>query len=135
MINSENWSTDDMVEVRLSENTTFHIVAETLTRMGIGSKNHYKLYQTCYLLHKQGKYYIAHFKEMYALDGKCKELSEEDLGRRNLIIEYLEKWKIIEVINKEKVERKLTKDNLLVLSFKESKNWKLIPKYTIGNRK
>jgi hypothetical protein len=123
------------IEVTLNEQDDFLKVRETLTRIGVSSRKEKVLYQSCHILHKQGKYYITHFKELFALDGKPSNISENDIQRRNAIANLLEEWGLVTIQNKE-----LMKDNIAplhqvkIISFKEKNDWQLITKYNIGKR-
>lgn len=123
------------IEVKLNEQDDFLKVRETLTRIGVSSRKEKVLYQSCHILHKQGKYYITHFKELFALDGKPSNISENDIQRRNAIANLLEEWGLIKILNPE-----LMKDNIApihqvkIISFKEKNDWQLITKYNIGKK-
>jgi len=127
----------DLVEVRLVEEDDFLKVRETLTRIGVASKKDKILYQSCHILHKQGHYYIVHFKELFALDGKPTDISENDLARRNAITKLLEDWGLIEIVNKKQVEvpEPIFLSQVKIISHKEKNEWELIPKYNIGKKK
>ena len=127
----------DLVEVRLIEEDDFLKVRETLTRIGVASKKDKILYQSCHILHKQGHYYIVHFKELFALDGKPTDISENDLARRNAITMLLEDWGLIEIVNKKQVEvpEPIFLSQVKIISHKEKNEWELIPKYNIGKKK
>lgn len=126
---------EKMVEVSLSEKDDFLKVRETLTRIGVASKKERVLYQSCHILHKQGKYYIVHFKELFALDGKETDFSENDIARRNTIAKLLEDWELLKVVNKDMVEDPIVSlSQIKILSHKEKNDWKLIPKYNIGKK-
>ena len=129
------WKQSDMVEVVLNEPDDFLKVRETLTRIGVASRKEKKIYQSCHILHKQGKYYIVHFKELFALDGKRTNLTLNDVQRRNRIIQLLCDWGLIEIINKEKIEDLPPLNQIKVLSFKEKQEWTLESKYNIGRKK
>ena len=129
------WKQADMVEVILNEPDDFLKVRETLTRIGVASRKEKKIYQSCHILHKQGKYYIVHFKELFALDGKNTNLTLNDVQRRNRIIQLLCDWGLIEIVNKEKIEDLAPLNQIKVLSFKEKKEWTLESKYNIGRKK
>jgi hypothetical protein len=140
MTNSDNfaeykWSSDKMVEVVLKEPDDFLKVRETLTRIGVASRKEKKIYQSCHILHKQGRYYIVHFKELFALDGKRANLSVNDVQRRNRIIQLLEDWGLIEVSNKESIADAAPLSQIKVISFKEKEEWTLESKYNIGKKK
>lgn len=130
------WSVEDMVEVILREKDDFLKVRETLTRIGVASKKEQTLYQSCHILHKQGKYYIVHFKELFALDGKPTNLSEDDIARRNSIVNLLVEWDLVELKNPNLNLDPICPLNLIkVLSYKEKNDWQLIAKYNIGKKK
>lgn len=126
----------DLVEVTLNEKDDFLKVRETLTRIGVASKKDRTLYQSCHILHKQGKYYIVHFKELFALDGKPTDISENDLSRRNAIVKLLEDWGLVTIINKDKAENPppIFLSQIKIISHKEKNDWDLVPKYNIGKK-
>lgn len=126
----------DLVEVTLNEKDDFLKVRETLTRIGVASKKDRILYQSCHILHKQGKYYIVHFKELFALDGKPTDISENDLSRRNAIVKLLEDWGLVEIVNKDKAENPppIFLSQIKIISHKEKHDWDLVPKYNIGKK-
>jgi len=126
----------DLVEVTLGEKDDFLKVRETLTRIGVASKKDRILYQSCHILHKQGKYYIVHFKELFALDGKPTDISENDLSRRNAIVKLLEDWGLVKIINKDKAENPppIFLSQIKIISHKEKDDWELVPKYNIGKK-
>jgi len=126
----------DLVEVLLEDKDDFLKVRETLTRIGISSKKEKILYQSCHILHKQGKYYIVHFKEMFALDGKPTDISENDLSRRNAIAKLLQDWELIKIVNLESIETPppIFLSQIKIISHKEKNDWQLIPKYNIGKK-
>jgi len=127
---------DDLLEVTLAKDDDFLKVKETLTRIGVSSRKENKLYQSCHILHKRGKYYIVHFKELFALDGLPTNLSDEDIGRRNTITNLLEEWELLEVVKPEKSEEPLTPINKIkILPYREKGDWELCPKYHIGKKK
>ena len=126
---------DDLIEVELKNSDDFLKVKETLTRIGIPSKREKVLYQSCHILHKQGKYYIVHFKELFSLDGKPSNFSESDKARRNTIVELLSDWGLLNIISTDKIGDKIPLNQLRILTFKEKENWVLMPKYNIGNKK
>jgi len=127
---------DTLVEVELREDDDFLKVRETLTRIGVASHKDKRLYQSCHIFHKQGRYYIVHFKELFALDGKPSNFSEEDKGRRNTITRLLQDWDLIKVIDPETIEDPVISLNQLkILPYKEKDEWELIPKYNIGRTK
>jgi hypothetical protein len=127
---------DDLVEVTLPSQDSFLKVKETLTRIGVASKKDKILYQSCHILHKQGKYYIVHFKELFILDGKANTLSEEDASRRNTIVNLLEEWGLVKAVNPERVQDPVAPlSQIKVLPHKEKDEWSLVAKYSIGKRK
>ena len=128
------WSQDQMVEVTLNEPDDFLKVRETLTRIGVASRKEKKLYQSCHILHKQGKYYIVHFKELFALDGKHANLTANDVQRRNRIARLLADWGLISVVKAEAVEMVAPLNQIKVLSFKDKGVWILEQKYNIGKK-
>ena len=129
------WSPEKMVEVLLSEPDDFLKVRETLTRIGVASRKEKKLYQSCHILHKQGKYYIVHFKELFALDGKKANLSINDVQRRNRIIQLLSDWGLVTLKNAELVTDIAPLNLIKVISYKDKGNWVLETKYNIGKKK
>ena len=129
------WKQTDMVEVVLGEPDDFLKVRETLTRIGVASRKEKKIYQSCHILHKQGKYYIVHFKELFALDGKNTNLSLNDVQRRNRIVQLLSDWGLITVVNAEQISDLAPLNQIKVLSFKEKNDWTLESKYNIGRKK
>lgn len=127
---------DTLVEVRLKNAEDFLKIKETLSRIGVASKKDKILYQSCHILHKQGRYYITHFKELFLLDGKTSDFDDNDRGRRNTIVDLLEEWGLLEVISKDKVEApKSPLSQIKIIAFKEKDEWQLIPKYTIGKKR
>jgi hypothetical protein len=127
---------ETLVEVRLGEEDDFLKVRETLTRIGVASRKDKTLYQSCHILHKQGKYYIVHFKELFALDGKPSDFSEEDKGRRNTITKLLSDWGLVAIVDQEKITEPQTPLNQIkILPFKEKNEWSLVTKYNIGRKK
>ena len=129
------WQPSDMVEVSLSEPDDFLKVRETLTRIGVASRKERKLYQSCHILHKQGRYYIVHFKELFALDGKKTNLTNNDVQRRNRIAQLLSDWGLVTIIDKTSVEDIAPLNQIKVLSFKDKDEWTLESKYNIGRKK
>ena len=129
-----DWSVGDMLEVTISKPDDFLKVRETLTRIGVASRKDKTLYQSCHILHKQGKYYIVHFKELFALDGKKSTLTLNDIQRRNTITLLLQDWNLIDVVKKEATENKAPLSQIKVLPFKEKKEWTLSAKYNIGKK-
>ena len=128
------WSQAQMVEVTLNEPDDFLKVRETLTRIGVASRKEKKLYQSCHILHKQGKYYIVHFKELFALDGKHANLTANDVQRRNRIARLLADWGLISVVKAKAVEMVAPLNQIKVLSFKDKGDWILEQKYNIGKK-
>ena len=128
-------SVDTMVEVTLKQPDDFLKVKETLTRIGVASKKSNTLFQSCHILHKQGKYYIVHFKELFALDGKPSDFSEEDQSRRNTIANLLEEWELVEIVNQEKVANAGSLSTIKVIPFNQKGDWELVAKYNIGKKK
>lgn len=127
---------NSLVEVRLRNSDDFLKVRETLTRIGVASKKEKTLYQSCHILHKQGRYYIVHFKELFALDGKPSNFSESDMARRNTITNLLKEWDLIEVVIESQTENPISPiSQIKVLPFKEKDEWELVAKYNIGKKK
>jgi hypothetical protein len=127
---------ESLIEVRLGEEDDFLKVRETLTRIGVASRKDKTLYQSCHILHKQGKYYIVHFKELFALDGKPSDFSVEDKGRRNTITKLLSDWGLIAVVEADKIlEPQTPLNQIKILPFKEKDEWNLVTKYNIGRKK
>ena len=133
--NEIQWKQSDMVEVVLNEPDDFLKVRETLTRIGVASRKERKIYQSCHILHKQGKYYIVHFKELFALDGKKTNLSLNDIQRRNRIIQLLSDWGLISIVDKDAISDLAPLNQIKVLAFKEKNDWTLESKYNIGRKK
>ena len=129
-----SWSSADMLEVTIKQPDDFLKVRETLTRIGVASRKDKTLFQSCHILHKQGKYYITHFKELFALDGKNSTLTENDIQRRNTIALLLQDWNLIDVVNTSLVENKAPLSQIKVLPFKEKNEWNLVAKYNIGKK-
>ena len=130
-----SWTPDKMVEVFLSEPDDFLKVRETLTRIGVASRKEKKLYQSCHILHKQGKYYIVHFKELFALDGKKANLSLNDVQRRNRIVQLLGDWGLVSINSKESIADVAPLSQIKVLAYREKGDWTLESKYNIGKKK
>ena len=129
-------SIDSMVEVTLRHDEDFLKVKETLTRIGVASRKNKALYQSCHILHKQQKYYIVHFTELFALDGKPTNFSEEDQGRRNTITNLLSEWGLVDVADPSKTAEPVTPLNQIkIIPFKDKDQWELIPKYNIGKKR
>ena len=129
------WPTDSMIEVALREPDDFLKVRETLTRIGVASRKEKKLYQSCHILHKQGKYYIVHFKELFALDGKKANLSLNDVQRRNRIVQLLGDWGLVSINSKESIADVAPLSQIKVLAYREKGDWTLESKYNIGKKK
>ena len=130
-----NWNQELMVEVQLNEPDDFLKVRETLTRIGVASRKEKKLYQSCHILHKQGRYFIVHFKELFALDGKHANLTSNDVQRRNRITQLLSDWGLIEVVKADSISDIAPLNQIKVLAFKEKDEWTLETKYNIGKKK
>ena len=128
-----NWTQEQMLEIGLKEPDDFLKVRETLSRIGVASRKERKLYQSCHILHKQGRYYIVHFKELFALDGKQTNLSENDIARRNTIANLLNDWGLIDVLGNSENVAPLSQ--IKVLSYREKDEWTLETKYNIGKKK
>ena len=129
------WSQDQMVEVTLNEPDDFLKVRETLTRIGVASRKEKKLYQSCHILHKQGKYYIVHFKELFALDGKHANLTSNDVQRRNRIAQLLADWGLVGIVDADRIQDIAPLNQIKVLSYKDKGDWILETKYNIGAKK
>ena len=130
-----NWTPEQMIEVVLNEPDDFIKVRETLTRIGVASRKEKKIYQSCHILHKQGRYYIVHFKELFALDGKYANLTLNDIQRRNRIIQLLSDWGLITVVKVEKIVDIAPLNQIKVISYKDKEDWILETKYNIGAKK
>jgi len=129
-------SVEKLVEVLLKNQDDFLKIRETLTRIGVASKTDNVLYQSCHILHKQGRYYIVHFKELFELDGKPSNISENDLARRNTISNLMEDWGLLTLVDKEKTKTNIAPiSQIKIIPFKEKANWQLIPKYQIGKKR
>ena len=129
------WNRNEMVEVNLKEPDDFLKVRETLTRIGVASRKERKLYQSCHILHKKGQYYIVHFKELFALDGKKANLSENDLQRRNRIIKFLSDWGLVEIVKESSIKDAAPLSQIKVIAYKEKGEWSLESKYNIGKKR
>ena len=126
---------ESLLEVFLNKEDDFLKIKETLTRIGVSSKREKKLYQSCHILHKKGKYYIVHFKELFILDGLKSDITETDIGRRNTIVKLLEEWGLLTVADKDKMNAILTPINQIkIIPYKEKASWLLVPKYHIGKK-
>ena len=130
-----NWSPDQMVEIILNEPDDFLKVRETLTRIGVASRKEKKIYQSCHILHKQGRYFLVHFKELFALDGKHANLTQNDVQRRNRIAQLLTDWGLVSIVNVDQVKDIAPLNQIKVLSFKDKGDWILETKYNIGSKK
>ena len=127
---------DNLIEVRIAEEEDFLKIKETLTRIGVASRKEKKLYQSCHIFHKQGKYYIVHFKEMFAIDGKPSNFSEEDKGRRNKIAELLQDWGLLKVVESECIKSPIASmSQIKIINHKEKDDWTLEAKYNMGRKK
>ena len=129
-----DWTPESMLEVTLPEPDNFLKVRETLTRIGIASRKENKLYQSCHILHKQGRYFIVHFKELFAFDGKESYITSGDIERRNAITSLLADWELLKIVAVIKAEPKASLSQIKVVSFKEKDQWELVPKYNIGKK-
>ena len=134
--NNENieWTPATMLEVSLNEPDDFLKVRETLTRIGVASRKDNKLYQSCHILHKQGRYFIVHFKELFLLDGKPSNLLENDIQRRNTIATLISDWGLISISNPDEAKNVAPLRQIKIISFKDKSNWELCPKYNIGSK-
>ena len=133
-MNETLWSIDKMLEVTLKEPDDFLKVRETLSRIGVSSRKEKKLFQSCHILHKQGKYYIVHFKELFALDGKKATLVENDVQRRNTIAVLLQDWNLLNIVKQEASTNKAPLSQIKIIAFKEKGEWNLQAKYNIGKK-
>lgn len=129
-----DWTPESMLEVKLPEPDNFLKIKETLTRIGVASRKDKILYQSCHILHKQGRYFIVHFKELFALDGKEANISVGDIERRNTIASLLEEWGLLKINNPSKASQKVSLSQIKVVSFKEKSVWQLVAKYNIGKK-
>ena len=129
-----DWTADSMLEIILPEPDNFLKVRETLTRIGVASRKDKTLYQSCHILHKQGRYFIVHFKELFALDGKESNLTIGDIERRNTIANLLSDWGLLKIVNPEKAEQRVSLSQIKVVAFKEKNDWALVAKYNIGKK-
>ena len=132
--NIVEWSPNAMLEVTLNEPDDFLKIRETLTRIGVASRKDRKLYQSCHILHKQGRYFIVHFKELFLLDGKKSNLEENDIARRNTIATLMSDWGLVTIESKEKAQPLAPLRQIKIISYKDKTNWELCPKYNIGNK-
>lgn len=129
------WSIDSMLEITIPEPDSFLKIKETLTRIGVASKKDNILYQSCHILHKKGLYYIIHFKELFALDGKETNISTSDIERRNTIAFLLQDWNLLKVIDAEKFQNRTSLSSIKILSYAEKSKWQLVQKYAIGSNR
>ena len=129
------WSSDQMVEISLNEPDDFLKVRETLTRIGVASRKEKKIYQSCHILHKQGRYFLVHFKELFALDGKHANLTSNDVQRRNRIAQLLSDWGLVEVLNTDQIKDIAPLNQIKVLAYRDNGDWILETKYNIGSKK
>ena len=130
-----SWSVGDMLEVTIKQPDDFLKIRETLTRIGVASRKDKILYQSCHILHKQGKYYIVHFKELFQLDGKPTTIEESDIGRRNTICGLLQQWNLLKVLEPSRIEEpKVPLSQIKIIPYKEKTEWKLTTKYSIGSQ-
>ena len=134
MDNLVSWTPSDMLEVTLNEPDDFLKVRETLTRIGVASRKDKKLFQSCHILHKQGRYMIVHFKELFLLDGKKSNLEQTDIERRNTIATLLSDWGLVNIVDRSKCENKAPLRQIKIVSFREKSEWELCQKYNIGNK-
>jgi len=131
-----NFDINNLVEVQLRNEDDFLKVRETLTRIGVASKKEKTLYQSCHILHKQGRYFITHFKELFALDGKPSNMSESDIARRNTIANLLKEWELVDILKSEQTENPIAPiSQIKVLPYKDKNDWELVAKYNIGKKK
>ena len=128
-----SWTPANMLEITLAEPDDFLKVRETLTRIGVASRKENKLFQSCHILHKQGRYFIVHFKELFMLDGKKSNLEENDVARRNTIATLMSDWGLLSIDNKDKLQPIAPLRQIKIISFKDKDQWELCPKYNIGN--
>ena len=130
-----SWSPEQMVEIALNEPDDFLKVRETLTRIGVASRKEKKIYQSCHILHKQGRYFLVHFKELFAIDGKHANLTQNDIQRRNRIAQLLADWGLISIVDLEKIQDIAPLNQIKVLAYKDKQEWTLETKYNIGSKK
>lgn len=130
-----DWTMDSMLEITIPEPDSFLKIKETLTRIGVASKKDNILYQSCHILHKQGRYYLVHFKELFALDGKQTDITLGDMERRNTIAVLLQDWSLLKIVNLDQVEARTSLSSIKILTYSEKDKWTLSAKYSIGTRK
>ena len=135
MTDNVKWSPEDMLEVTIKQPDDFLKVRETLTRIGVASRKEKKIYQSCHILHKQGRYYLVHFKELFALDGKHANITVNDVQRRNRIAQLLADWGLISIVSADKIQDIAPLNQIKVLSYKDKQDWILETKYNIGSKK
>ena len=135
MENLVSWDPSQMLEITLGEPDDFLKVRETLTRIGVASRKEKKLFQSCHILHKQGRYFVVHFKELFLLDGKKSNLEQTDLERRNTIATLLSDWGLVNIVNRQQVEHKAPLRQIKIVSYRDKQEWELCQKYNIGNNK
>jgi len=128
-------ATESFLEVKLKTEEDFLKVKETLTRIGVASKKENKLFQSCHILHKKGKYYVVHFKEMFVLDGKSTDISEDDLSRRNSIAFLLEEWKLLDIVDPDNFTTRAPMSQIKIIAHKDKPQWELVAKYNLGKKK
>jgi hypothetical protein len=133
-MNEIEWHPEAMLEVKLKEPDDFLKVRETLSRIGVASRKERKLYQSCHILHKQGRYFIVHFKELFLLDGKKSNLEENDVARRNTIATLMSDWGLITIENRDRAQPLAPLRQIKIISYKDKDKWELCPKYNIGNK-
>tara|TARA_Y100000310_G_scaffold305111_1_gene344939 strand:+ start:77 stop:487 length:411 start_codon:yes stop_codon:yes gene_type:complete len=127
---------EELVEIELDQDDDFLKIKETLTRIGVSSRKENKLYQSCHILHKRGKYYIVHFKELFALDGLPTNITENDIGRRNTIVNLLEEWELLDIVDPDQTEEPVASmGQIKIIPHRDKDKWELVPKYHIGNSK
>lgn len=129
-----SWAPEDMLEITLNEPDDFLKVRETLTRIGVASRKEKKLYQSCHILHKQGRYFLVHFKELFLLDGKKSNLDESDIARRNTIATLISDWGLVTIVNPDQAKPLAPLRQIKIISFREKDQWELSPKYNIGRK-
>ncbi len=135
-MNNSEIDIEELVEIELDQDDDFLKIKETLTRIGVSSRKENKLYQSCHILHKRGKYYIVHFKELFALDGLPTDITENDIGRRNTIANLLEEWELLDIVDPDQTEEPVASvGQIKILAHKDKDKWELVPKYHIGNSK
>jgi len=135
-MNNSEIDIEELVEIELDQDDDFLKIKETLTRIGVSSRKENKLYQSCHILHKRGKYYIVHFKELFALDGLPTNITENDIGRRNTIVNLLEEWELLDIVDPDQTEEPVASmGQIKIIPHRDKDKWELVPKYHIGNSK